>query len=221
MSLKSGVITVAAALTVFVGVGAAGTLPANAATSRCGHVCTDLFSPAFGTATPPAFVLDVQNLAAQVGDPVKVASASGTNQGEDFTLSDEGSVHDFIAAGLMSSGLDALYGNLQAFEIQYAPFGAGSGFCVGVGAIPGLGTPVTLQPCGVSAKTTWIFDPETTSAGSYDALISGATNSDFQHPYSLTTLLPGVPLFTAPLEPGFPAAVFAHQLWGQFQGALP
>jgi hypothetical protein len=221
MSLKSRIITVAAALTVFIGAGAAGTLTANAATPNCGNECTDLFSPAFGTATPPAYVLDAQNTAGQVGDPVIMARASGTNQGEDFVLSDNGTVHDFFLAGLMSSGLDALYGNLEVFEIEYAPFAVQTGNCVGVGATPGLGTQVTLQPCGVTVKTTWIFDPEKTSTGSYDALINGATNSSFQHPYSLTTLLPGLPLFTAPLEPTFPATVFAHQLWGQFRGVLP
>ncbi len=221
MSLKNMIITVAAALTVLVGVGAAGTLSAKAATSDCGQTCTDLFSPAFGTAKPPAFVLDVQNQPVQVGERVIMASASGKNQGEDFILSFQGTVQDFVAAGLMSPGLGALYSNLEVFEIGSAPAGMPSGLCVGVGATPGLGTPVTLQPCGVSARTTWIFGPETTSTGSYDALISGATSSNFQNPYSLTTLAPHLQLFTAPLEPTLPAPVFAHQLWGQFKGALP
>ena len=224
MSIKSMIITITAALTVFVGVGATGMLSANAATpapTGCGSPCTDLFSPAFGTATPPAFVLDVRNQAGQVGEPVIVARASGTNPGEDFVLNVQGVVSDFVAAGLMSPGLGALYSNLIVAEIEYVPSGVATGFCVGVGATPGLGTPVTLQPCGVSVRTTWIFDPETTSTGSYDALISGATNRNFQHPYSLTTLLPGLQLFTAPMESTLPAKVFAHQLWGQFQGALP
>jgi hypothetical protein len=224
MSLKSMIITVMAALAVFVGVGAAGVLSANAATpasTGCGSSCTDLFSPAFGTATPPAFVLDVRNQAAPVGAPVIVARASGTNPGEDFTMSIQGTVGELVAAGLMSPGLDALYSNLNVAEIEYAPSGFSAGLCIGVGATPGFGTPVTLQSCGVSARTFWIFDPETRGTGSYDALISGATNSNFQHPYSLTTPLPGLPLFTTPLEPNFPAPVFAHQLWGQFPGALP
>ena len=163
----------------------------------------------------------MRNQAGQVGEPVIVARASGTNPGEDFVLSVQGVVSDFVAADLMSPRLDALYSNLIVAEIEYVPSGVPTGFCVGVGATPGLGTPVTLQPCGVSVRTTWIFDPETTSTGSYDALISGATNSNFQHPYSLTTLLPGLRLFTAPLEPTFPPRCLRTSLWGQFQGALP
>ena len=53
------------------------------------------------------------------------------------------------------------------------------------------------------------------------ALISGATNSSFQHPYALSTLLPGLPLFTAPLNLSLPAGVLAHQIWGTWSGPLP
>ena len=220
MSMKSKIVTAAATLTLVAGVGAAGTLTANAATSACGNNCVNWLSAAYGTAAHPAFVLNVLNQVGKVGQPVTLAAASGANQGEDFQVANEGLVSDFAAADLMNPGLGKLYSRLSVYEFQYAPGNKPTGLCVGVGTTPGSGTPVTLQPCGVTVKTTWIFDPHTTSAGSYDALISGATDSNFSKPFSLTTLRP-LPLFTSQLRLDVPAGTLDHQLWGYVPGALP
>ena len=61
MSIKSKIVTAAATLTLAAGVGAAGTLTANAATLPCAANCVNWFSAAFGTAVHPAFVLNVRN----------------------------------------------------------------------------------------------------------------------------------------------------------------
>lgn len=222
MSVKSRFIMSAAALAVVAGgVGAAGTVTANAATAACGPYCVSLYSTAFGTSRPPAWVLDVPNQAGPVGSPVTVARASGANQGEDFAEAFQGVVSDFVAANLMAPGLDRLYGSLPVFQIEYTPGGSASGNCLGVATTPGLGTPVTLQPC-TSLNTLWIFDPHgVSSAAMPGALISGATTSNFQHPYALSTLVQGLPLFTAPLNFSLPAGVLAHQIWGQWDGPLP
>ena len=220
MSTRSKIVTAAATLTLAAGVGAAGTLTANAATSACGNNCVNWFSAAHGTAAHPAFVLNVLSQAGQVGQPVTLAAASGANAGEDFEVADEGTVTDFVAAGLMNPGLGKLYASLSVDEFQYAPGNKPTGLCAGVATAPGSGTPVTLQPCGVTVKTTWILDPHTTSAGSYDVLISGATASNFSAPFSLTALRP-LPLFTSRLRLGVPAGVLDHQLWGSVPGALP
>ena len=45
-----------------------------------------------------------------------------------------------------------------AFEIEYTPFGVGSGLCVGVASTAVQNEQVSLQPCGVSSKTVWIVD---------------------------------------------------------------
>ena len=45
-----------------------------------------------------------------------------------------------------------------AFELEYTPFGVGSGLCVGVASTAAQGTKVSLQPCGASSKTVWIVD---------------------------------------------------------------
>jgi hypothetical protein len=217
MSIKGKIVTAATALTLTVGGGAAWTLTANAATPRCGSSCSDLYSRAFGS----GFVLDVLNHVGRAGQPATLARASGASQGEDFRLDDLGKVADFHVAGLISGGLSALYGSLSVYEIDYTPNGSSTGLCLGVGTVPGVGTPVVLEPCGVSAKTVWIFDPEPASTGTYDALISAATGRNFRHPYSLTTLIPGTPLVTEPLATNVPGSVLAHQLWSAEAGVLP
>jgi len=222
MSIKSAIVMSAAALTLVAGVGAAGTVTANAATPACGNTCINWYSTAFGITHPPTWVLDVPNQAGRAGSLVTVARASGANQGEDFQLSNQGVVSDFVAAGLMAPGLDTLYGSLPVLEIEYTPGGSPSGQCLGVATAPGLGTPVTLQPCSVSAKTLWIFDQHAPiPADLQGALISGATSSSFQYPYALTTLLQGLPLFTTPLDFSLPAGVLNHQIWGMWFGPLP
>jgi hypothetical protein len=218
MSIKSKIITAAAALSLIVGVGAAGTQTANAATVPCGLGCANLFSFAFGIAgNPVAYVLDVPG-GAQVGGAVILAQESHTNPNEDFTESVQGTVHDLFLAGLVPSGLDALYSSRNVFEMEFAPGGVESGLCVGVAVFS-----VSLQPCGTGVKTLWILDPQTTvSFIPYFAVISAAT-TNFQHPDSLTTLFfPGMQLVTAPLLPynRFPA-LSAHQLWGVVRGVLP
>ena len=68
---------------------------------------------------------------------------------------------------------------------------------------PDAGTPVALEPCGVNAKTVWIFDPG--ARGNFFALISAATSRNFRHPFALSVLVRGFPLVTAPLATGVPA----------------
>ena len=167
MSIKSKLVTAATALTVISGVGAGGTLTANAATSKCGATCSDFYSRAFGT----AFVFGVPKRACEVGQPAILARANRASRGEDFAVDILGTVHDFYHAGLLSRGLNALYSSLFVYEIDYAPGGSLSGLCLGTARAPGAGNPrVTLEPCGVTVKTVWIFAPEKTSTGTYDAL---------------------------------------------------
>ena len=176
MSIKSKIVTAAAALTLIAGVGAAGTLTARAATPKCGALCSDFYSRAFGTAS----VLDVLH-AGRAGQAATLARAS-RSQGEDFSVDGLGQVRDFFRAGLLPGGLNALYGGLFAYEIEYTPGGSPS------------------------------------STGTYYALISAATNRNFNRPYALTALVPGFPLVTAPLATG--GLVLPHQLCSAAQGAL-
>ena len=194
ISIRSKVVTAAAALAVVAGLGAAGTQAASAETPSCGPRCIELSSVEFGT----GYVVDVVHSNAVTGAPVTLAAASRTNQGEDFVVQYQGSVNDFIAAGLISSGLGPRWGNLAAFQFQYTPSGAPTGLCLGLGAGTSVLTTVTLQPCNANVRALWISDPLTAAQSGPFALISATTKGNFSHPVTLTELLlPGLPLTTS------------------------
>ena len=125
MSIKSKIFAAAATLTMVGGIGAAGTLAANAATPSCGHNCIDIFSREFGTHKHPNFVLDVYQQKAEAGQPIILWQASNHDPAEDFTVSFQGTVNDFYKAGLVSAALNLHYSKFWAYEIQYSPNGVG------------------------------------------------------------------------------------------------
>lgn len=213
MSIKTKLVTTATAVTVMAGVAVAGTLTANAATPKCGATCSDFYSGTTGT----AFVLSAPRKA---GQPVTLARANRASKGEDFSVDALGTVHDFYRAGLLAGGLDKLYSGLSVYEIEYTPGATPSDLCLGTARTPGGGTPVALEPCGMKAKTVWIFVRQKTSTGTYYALISAATSNSFQHPYVLTSLKPGAPLVTAHQVASTDSHV-GHQLWSAEAGVLP
>ncbi len=250
MSIKSKLLAGAATLALVGGVGTAGALSAAAATPSCGHDCIDIFSRAFGTHRTPNFVLDVLRQGAKVGQPIILFRTSNTDPAEDFVPSIQGTTADFYAAGLVSAAVALHYGCIPggnfpncgvtgvddpAIELEYAPFGVDSGLCVGVAATATAKEGVTLQPCGVSAKTVWILDindsPATLNHG-YIPLINGS-DTNFSHPFVLTYPGNGFPtdrprpqLFVNNLT-GFShglgtpiASVNDTQLWGADFGVL-
>ena len=207
MSIKSKVLAAAASLTLVGGLGAGALVTAgaaNAATPSCGNQCIDIFSHQFGTFANPNFVMDVYKQQQAVGAPIILFRTSNSDPAEDFTISDQGSVADFFAAGLVSSAVALHYGcipgvnfpncntavNDEAFEFEYAPFGADTGLCVGVPSTAVSGTKVALEPCGVSSKTVWILDTldqqfTTAWAHGYIPLINGS-DTNFSQPFVLT-----------------------------------
>jgi len=218
MSIKSKVLAAAATLTLVGGVGTAGVLSAgaaSAATPSCGIACVNVFSYQFGTHASPNYVVDVLRQGERVGQPIILFRAANFDPAEDWTVAFQGTVADFFAAGLVSASTALHYGciagvnfpdcpfniagfnfpsntnsNLLAFENEYAPFGVESGLCLGVSATAFNDEGVTLQPCGVSAKTVWILDTldqsfTTAWAHGYIPLINGS-NTNFSHPFVLT-----------------------------------
>ena len=179
MSAKSKIVMSAAVLTLLGSVGAAGAPAANAQTLDCAQ-CSYILPRDLGGSD--ALAASGQAVGQQVD-----TSTIG-NPGEDFEALDQGNVSDFVEAGMMPFDMALLYGGLTVDEFEYAPGGQASGLCLG------SGIPVTLQECGASVNTTWIIDP----VGGFDALISGATDSNFKHPFSLTDTAGGV--FTLPLR---------------------
>jgi hypothetical protein len=204
MSVKSKVFAATAALTLVGGVGAISAVSASAATPSCGHSCIDLFNRQFSSHTNPSFVQDVFKQGERVGQPIILFRQSNADPAEDFTVSYQGQVSDFYAAGLVSSSLDLHYGggcevydvgsstcdinypDDFAFEVEYSPYGVDSGLCVGTAATASANTPVSLQPCGVTAKTVFVQDVDNATGfvDSYAPYISGS-DTNFSHPYVL------------------------------------
>jgi hypothetical protein len=195
MSIKAKVLAAAATLTLAgaIGtIGAAGAMSANAATPSCGKSCIDIFSRLYGTHAHPNFVLAAENGSSATGTPIILSPASNFSQSEDFTVSFQGTVYDFYQAGLVSAALNLHYHNQLAYEIQYSPWGAPSGNCVGVATTAANGTKVSLQPCGESSKTVWVVDSFSAIKGAYVPLINGS-DTNFAFPYVLNYPSSGYP----------------------------
>jgi hypothetical protein len=198
--LAAGVVAAA-----FGGLGLAGAQTASAATPSCGPGCIDIFSKNFGSFTNPSFVLDSYKQGDAPGTPVILFRTSNADPAEDFTISDQGSVSDFLQAGLVSSALALHYGcdfslptntcgssapDDFALEIEYAPFGADTGLCAGVSGTATANEKVTLQSCGVSSDTTWIADtvdscPSNPLYFGEIPLINGS-DTNFSQPFVMT-----------------------------------
>jgi len=199
MSVKSKVFAAATALTLVGGVGAIAATSANAATPSCGPTCIDIFNHDFGTHAHPNFVQDTYRQGEKVGQPQILFRVANFDPAEDYTFSYQGLVSDFFAAGLVSAAVDLHYGggatlpgsptgafpDDAAFELQYSPYGVDSGLCSGVAATAVAGEGVTLQPCGVSAKTVWIVDSADTVTHGYVPFINGS-DTNFSQPFVLT-----------------------------------
>jgi len=257
MSIKSKVLAAAATLTLVGGVGMAGALSAgtaSAATPSCGGSCIDIFSHQFGTHRTPNYVVDVLRQGEKVGQPIVLFRTANFDPAEDWTVSFQGTTADFFAAGLVGAAVALHYGciatvnfpdcygldiavNDPAFEIEYAPYGVDSGLCLGVASTAVEEEGVTLQPCGVSAKTVWIadiFDSPSTLFNGYIPLINGS-DTNFSQPFVLTYPASGYPTnMPRPqlqvdnitgFSQGFPpgpelGTVQDNQLWGADFGVL-
>jgi hypothetical protein len=203
----------------------------------------------------PNFVLDTLRQGEKAGQPQILFRTSDTDPAEDYTISDQGLVSDFYTAGLVSSAVALHYGglgcegtvtpgatppcsanypDLEAYEVEYSPYGVDSGLCAGVAATATAGEKVTLQPCGASSRTVWIIDSEDTDVNSNTPLINGS-DSNFSQPFVLTypssaypTDFPRPVLYVTNLT-GFqganglptPGTVDDNQLWAQETGVLP
>jgi hypothetical protein len=261
MSIKSKAAAAAMTISLTGGIGAvamASAGSANAATPPCGGSCIDLFSKQFGSHSSPNFVVEAEGQRAAVGTPVILMRQSNSDRGEDFTFYNEGLVSEFYAADEVSAAValhygctDAVFGRCSnnggigvddwAYEFQYSPYGAQSGLCIGVATTALRGTKVSLQPCGVSGRTVWIFDSldestATDPAGDWP-LINGS-DTNFSEPYVLTYPASGYPtdqprpqLYTTNLTgfaqgannglPGGDDDVNSNQLWSWDTGVLP
>jgi len=204
VGFKSKVLAAAAALTLTGGLTLAGASVTWGATPSCGSSCVNVFSHEFTSYySNPTYVMDVFRQGAKVGQPIILFRGSNSDPAEDFTVSFQGTVSDFYAANFVSAAVELHYGGAKylinvppagavdepAWEIEYSPYGVGSGLCVGVGSTAFQNAKVALEPCGVSAKTVWILDtydqPNFLQNGSTFPVINGS-DTNFSHPFVLT-----------------------------------
>jgi|ERR1700678_205267 hypothetical protein len=174
MSIKSKVFAGAAALSVITGgLGVASAATAHASTPSCGKRCVEVSN---GGA-----VLDVYQRSSALGQKVILWGNSNNDPATDFTTTFQGTVNQLYKEGVggISANLRLHFGSFPAFELQYSPYGAGSGRCVGVDGAKG--GQVNLRNCGVSANTLWVVVP---TKGGF-VLVSGAT-TNFSDPNALS-----------------------------------
>ena len=227
MTIKSKVLATAATLALVGGVGTAGvlgtTVTASAATPSCGSECVNTYAEEFsGTElNSPDFVLDVYQQKIKIGQPVIMFRASDADRAEDFTYLDEGTVSSFFAAGLVDAATVLHYGCTGigmlingtyspcaagavddiAFQLEYAPDGVDSGLCVAVAATAASGEGVTLQECGLTAKSVWIQD---TYSGDYAPAPTPGPTAPFPT---------GTPTASPPANPGWRSPTFRKPCW--------
>src|SRR5919202_140743 len=131
LSIKRKVLAAATTLTIVGVVSAAGAGVASAATPACGPACISVFSSELGTYAQPNFVEAVLGGGgANVGQPVGLKQASATDPSQDFRpggATRGGKVSDFYADGMVSAEVNSHYGDLNAVQQKYAPFGIESG----------------------------------------------------------------------------------------------
>jgi serine/threonine protein kinase len=165
-----------------------------------------IFSRKLGTHTSPNFALDVFEQRARLGQPIILFHTANSDSAQHWIVSSQGTTAHFYIAGMVDAAVAQHYGcipgvnflscygqtavavNDPAFELEYAPNGVVSGLCMGVAITAVQDELVTLQPCGVSARTVWIEDvfgsPSTLSNG-FIPLINGS-DTNFSQPFVLT-----------------------------------
>jgi len=206
----AGVVLVSAMLT------AVTTSPAHAASVACGSSCLTLTSERFGTGyvsavAPPG--------TAAAGEPVNLGPA-GSFLREDWSADYLGTAKTLIADGIIPLA-NKPWSNAPAYQYVYTPGGDQStDLCLGIGAgsIAEDGTPVSLQPCGVTAVTIWLKLASGPSVV-FSPLING-TNVLDGNPYVLTAAARFHQLITHRLVvvPGTGPA--ASQQWRDLYGVL-
>ncbi len=220
MPVKRAIVAAAAALAVAAGAALVATFPANAETPSCGLSCIDLYGGIPAVLGHPSFLMSSYKQGQATGTPIILFDVSNANPAEDFEFSNDGTVSEFFQAGLVSASLSQYYGDDTAYEFEYTPFGAPTGKCVGVAATATAGEQVTLQPCGVSAKTVWIPDISAgLTTGSFFSLINGSTQ-DGSNPLVLTYPLGASPdsrpnpvLYLSNLQKNAAGQAPYNQLW--------
>jgi hypothetical protein len=185
MSIKSRLPAVAAGLILASGLSAAATLPASASTTQCGTACVQISSKLYG----PGFVESAFQGIAAAGQPTILHAASDSDPTGDFInpLGHPVLVSTFYAEGMVSAAVNAHYGTEPAVQVEYAPFGLGTGLCAAVAITAYQNEGLSLQPCSTPGTTVFIIDKNDSPATwpAYFPIVNAST-TDFTHPYTMT-----------------------------------
>jgi len=185
MSIKTKVLAAAAALTVAGGLGVAATLPASASTTQCGSACVQIFNKLYG----PGFVESAFEGIAAAGQPTILHAASNTDPTGDFInpLGHPVPVSVFYAQGMVSAAVNAHYGSEYAVQVEYAPYGQGTGLCAAVATTAYQNEGLSLQPCSTPGTTVFIIDKNDSPATwpTWFPIVNAST-TDFTHPFTMT-----------------------------------
>jgi hypothetical protein len=181
---------------------------------RCAGTCFSLYSRQLGFGlTMNAHIPGDKGIGGTAGRKINLHLAKNARPNENFVPSAIGLVWQFCGTGgSVSFAADSYacqhYQNLWIFEAQWSPSGNESGLCAGVSRGGRASESVTLQPCGVSARTLWIGDRlnglggDCRYAGNYCPWVNGA-GVDTNLPLALTldpkSLVPANALKVEPL----------------------
>jgi hypothetical protein len=221
MSIKSKVPAAAAGLILACGLSAAAALPAGASTTQCGSACVQIFSKLYG----PGFVESAFQGIAAAGQPTILHAASDSDPTGDFInpLGHAVPVSYFYAQGMVSAAVNAHYGLPDvAVQVEYAPYGQGTGLCAAVATTAYQNEGLSLQPCSTPGTTVFIIDfTDAPTAKPYFPIVNAST-TDFTHPFTMTIhgnpAHKPFPQITLQHMHDNPADVPDNQLWQAPQG---
>jgi hypothetical protein len=190
----------------------AGAPAGNAATVACGTACQAPYARQWGANLIGAVLSGIPR-----GGQNVVLYPAAPRPAEDWQFDYQGTVAALYHDGLVGAAVGKTWPSYPAYEYQYTPAGIPTGWCLGTAVTAGAGTPVTLQPCGVTVKTVWIPLLADRSGG-YVPLINGSdTLATF--PYVMTGHGPDANLTTAELVK-VAGRVVPVQMWTNAKGVI-
>ena len=229
LPIKRKVLAAVATLTMVLGVGAAATGVASAASPQCAARCISVFSSELGSYDQPNFVEAILgDGGARIGQPVGLKKADKFDPTQDIkpdAPSPMATVADFFAAGRVSAEANQHYGHLPAVQQRYAPFDIDTDLCVGLASVT-QNEGLTLQPCS-DDTTVWVVQMDLATPAGYFPIVNAAT-TDFRRPFSMhlprNEVASGRPLQMQARHLQFltdEKTLRARQLWGAWPGELP
>lgn len=161
------------------------------ATPACGFNCFNLSSLELGRHTiQNVYIKGDTGTGGKAGQRLDLRHASNSRPNEDFTGAKIGTLSDYCGSLISATSYVCVNypGGYPVYESNWSPFGNESGLCAGLKQRNVTGENVTLQPCGVSARTMWVGDiaDGTANDGHFYTPWVNASDPNYSHPLVLT-----------------------------------